>query len=42
MDVMSKYKEWWDSDNGDIYQTQERNVTNQFPVIVVITCDAGC
>ena len=33
-------QDWWDSDNGDIYPTQERYVTNQSPLILVMRCDA--
>ena len=29
-----------DSDNGDMYPPQERYVMNQFPLIVVMMCDA--
>ena len=40
MAARSKYKEWWDSDKGDIYPTKGRYVMNQFLLLVVIMCDA--
>ena len=40
MAARSKYKEWFDCDNGDIYPSEGRYVTNTFLLLVVMISDA--